>query len=129
MIVRGGSMSRKYSIAPMIKQYRKDYSMTQKALGEELGVSYMTIKRWENGTHFPNLRSTKLLEEYFDVPLLDEYAMYKGDVLQAVGTLYEISELLELPIIEVLFFGTPHYAGRSNPRTARRLIKLEEETV
>ena len=36
-----------------IKAARKQAGMTQKALGEELGISYQTVAQWENDLRNP----------------------------------------------------------------------------
>jgi predicted transcriptional regulator len=36
-------------LAEALLAYRKRYSLTQKALAEELGVSMQTLRRWEHG--------------------------------------------------------------------------------
>lgn len=45
---------------PALKRYRKRHRLTQADLGRKLGVSHVTITRWENGRRSP--RHTQLLE-------------------------------------------------------------------
>ena len=118
-------MTLSQQISDLIKQYRKDYNISQTALAEELGVNQRTIGHWEDGVGVPYPSSLKKLEEYFDVSLQPTYALYKGDALLAVGTIDEIAERLGARVEAIKFIGTPHYEGRTNAGNARRLVKIE----
>ena len=80
-----------------IKAARKQAGMTQKALGEELGISYQTVAQWENdlrhpkqetlikiakalGVHLRDLSDNSWLEEFDQKhPTAgDAYAQYKA---------------------------------------------------
>ena len=119
-------MTLKQQISDLIKQYRKDYNISQTALAEEIGVSQCTIGNWEDGVVKPHLSSVKKIEEYFDVSLRPTYAMYKGDELLAMGTIDEIAEKLGASVKAVKFIGSPCYEGRTNAGKARRLVKIVE---
>ncbi len=119
-------MTLKRRVTDLIKQYRTDFNITQTALAEEIGVDQCTIGRWEEGVVEPYPSSLKKLEEYFDVKLQPEYALYKGDVLLAMGTIDEIAEKLGARVEAVRFIGSPCYEGRTNAGKARRLVKIEE---
>jgi len=43
------------SISQKIKQYRREQYLSQKQLGELLGVSAQAISKWENETSYPDL--------------------------------------------------------------------------
>lgn len=118
-------MTLKQQVSDLIKQYRIDYNITQTALSEDLGVNQRTIGYWEDGVVEPYPSSLKKLEEYFDVKIQPEYALYKGDELLAMGTIDEIAERLGASVKAVKFIGTPHYEGRTDPSRARRLVKIE----
>lgn len=118
-------MTLKQQVSDLIKQYRIDYNITQTALAEELGVNQRTIGYWEDGVVEPYPSSLKKLEEYFDIKLQPEYALYKGDVLLAMGTIDEIAERLGARVEAIKFIATPHYEGRTNAGKARRLVKIE----
>jgi len=47
-----------------VKQVRKKLNLSQTAFAQELGVSYTTINRWENGKFEPNYRAIKRFDEY-----------------------------------------------------------------
>ena len=118
-------MTLKQQISDLIKQYRKDYNITQTALAEEIGVNQRTIGHWEDGAGVPYPSSLKKLEEYFDVSLQPTYALYKGDALLAVGTIDEIAERIGATVEAVKFIGSRHYEGRTDASRARRLVKIE----
>lgn len=61
---------------------RKKKGITQKELGDVLGVSYQTVSKWENGIVLPDIETVANLSEYFEVsadallglvPLSEEY--------------------------------------------------------
>lgn len=44
----------KYEIGKRIKEYRVQSGLTQKQLGEEIGVSNARVSNWENGENRPD---------------------------------------------------------------------------
>ncbi len=53
----------KYNIA--IKQLREKMFVTQEELANILGVSSITVNRWENGRFEPNIKMKKKLNDLF----------------------------------------------------------------
>lgn len=49
-----------------LKKIRNELNLSQTALAKELGVSYATLNRWENGKFEPNYRAIKKFEEFCD---------------------------------------------------------------
>lgn len=47
-----------------IKFARKKYFLSQVAMAKELGVSFTTINRWENGKFEPNYAAQKAFYEF-----------------------------------------------------------------
>ena len=43
------------TLGEKIRWHRKEKNITQKDLGEQLGLSYMTLRRWEIGEREPTL--------------------------------------------------------------------------
>ncbi len=39
-----------------LRQYREENNLSQEALGEKLGVTGMTVHRWESGRRLPHMR-------------------------------------------------------------------------
>lgn len=50
-----------------IRGLREDKDMTQKNLGDKLGVSNNTISSWENGINEPNVANLIAMSKIFDV--------------------------------------------------------------
>lgn len=55
----------------MIKlaELRKENGLTQVALGEQIGLSYSIISRYEKGRLEPNIATLKKMATYFDVTI------------------------------------------------------------
>lgn len=47
-----------------IKKIRRKAFMTQEDFAKEIGVSCITVTRWETGKAKPNLKTMKLIDEY-----------------------------------------------------------------
>lgn len=47
-----------------IKRIRRKAFMTQDEFAKEIGVSCITVTRWENGKAKPNLKAMRLIDEY-----------------------------------------------------------------
>ena len=55
----------------------------------------------------------------------DEYALYKGEEIIALGTVVEIAKQLNTKEGTVRYYGTKRYRKRTSDK-ARRLIKIQE---
>lgn len=67
------------NISKQLKNYRKEFNISQESLAEVIHVSRQTISNWENDKSYPDLQSLILLSDYFKVTL-DE--LVKGDVVK-----------------------------------------------
>lgn len=52
--------------AVMVKQARRQLSISQEDLARELGVSYATVNRWENGQAKPSKLARAQLDAFFE---------------------------------------------------------------
>jgi len=97
-----------------IKSARKQAGMTQKALGEELGISYQTVAQWENdlrnpkqetllkiakalGVHLRDLVDSSWLEEFDqqteeEIWEEDEYDLIHDAILGVLRSTYKSAE-------------------------------------
>jgi len=50
-----------------IKTLRLEYGLSQKKLGEKLGVCNQTVSFWENGQREPDIDSLIALAKFFEV--------------------------------------------------------------
>lgn len=56
---------------------------------------------------------------------MKQYALYKGEKLLAMGTIYQIAEQLGLKYHSVYFYTTPCYKKRiKNSKNRRELIEI-----
>lgn len=59
------------SYAERIKKLREKLIVSQKELGDILGVSYVTVNRWETGKFDPTIKMKRKLQQMFiknDIP-------------------------------------------------------------
>ncbi len=104
-----------YKIGRFIAENRKKKNMTQKVLGEKVGVTNKTVSRWETGRYMPDLDTIPILcdelgitvnellcgehlhdnyKEQADENIMDVFAVNKGinkrkllcDILTGAGT-------------------------------------------
>lgn len=52
------------SFAEKVKNVRKILKISQEELARELGVSFATINRWENGNYNPSKLAVKTFENF-----------------------------------------------------------------
>lgn len=53
------------NIGEKIRTYRRNCKLTQKELGEKIGVSDKTISSWENSRTMPDLKYAVTFTSYF----------------------------------------------------------------
>jgi len=59
--------------AMLIKAYREKCFLTQDELAKKLGVSYVSVNRWENGKFDPTMKIKRKLHKLFvDAKLVEE---------------------------------------------------------
>jgi len=57
----------KLNLGDNIRTYRRAMDMTQEQLAEQLGVSFQSVSRWENGTTYPDMELLPSLARIFSV--------------------------------------------------------------
>ena len=65
------------NLSKRLKLLRESKSLTQKQLAKILGVTEVSIQRFEYGTSRPNLDKIAFLADYFDVSL--DYLVGRSD--------------------------------------------------
>ena len=50
----------------LLKAYREKMFMSQEELAQKLGISYVTVNRWENGKFEPTIKMKKKLFRMFE---------------------------------------------------------------
>ena len=51
-----------------LRNYRADLNLTQQAMAERLGVTRVTLSKWERGRARPSLEKAVLLEQQTGIP-------------------------------------------------------------
>lgn len=49
----------------LLKEYREKMFLSQEDLAQKLGISYVTVNRWENGKFEPTIKMKKKLYNLF----------------------------------------------------------------
>ena len=49
----------------LLKEYREKMFLSQEDLAQKLGISYVTVNRWENGKFEPTIKMKKKLYNMF----------------------------------------------------------------
>ena len=49
----------------LLKAYREKMFLSQEDLAQKLGISYVTVNRWENGKFEPTIKMKKKLNKMF----------------------------------------------------------------
>ncbi len=57
-----------YDISEKLKNLRVNKGLTQKQLGEFIGLSKGTVSNYERGAKLPTIETLKILATYFNVP-------------------------------------------------------------
>lgn len=50
--------------AQKIKEIRETLLLSQEELAKELGITFATVNRWENGHHEPTIKMKKVIRDY-----------------------------------------------------------------
>ena len=66
--VDGGSALwiKQYDLVILIKEVRVQLDLSQEDFAREIGVSYATVNRWENGRFLPSKMALRQIETYCD---------------------------------------------------------------
>lgn len=83
-----------------IKAARKATGMTQKELGDKLGLSFQSIAQWENDLRNPKYETLERLADALDIPV--EVLLGIGDSIGPVRT-----DRAQQPPNEIIFNATP----------------------
>ena len=58
-------------IANLIKTIREENNLTQKDLGDDLGVSAQAVSKWENGKNIPDIAILKEISDKYNIDIND----------------------------------------------------------
>lgn len=86
-----------------IKSLRLRAGMTQEMLAEELGVSFQTISKWENGVCAPDIMMLPKLSVYFGVTIDELFDLTTDQKLHRIENMLDLeSELPHSTFVETL---------------------------
>jgi transcriptional regulator with XRE-family HTH domain len=87
-------MNRQHPVRPHLRAWRKAMRKTLQAVGEAMGVSHSTVKRWEEGGGMDDASFARLaafygvtVGELSDAPEARDRARLIGEILEAIPTL------------------------------------------
>lgn len=89
-----------------IKALRLRAGITQEMLAEELGVSFQTISKWENGICAPDIMMLPKLSVYFGVTIDELFDLTAEQKLRRISSILQ-SRILQRIFIE--FMLTPSF--------------------
>ena len=61
------------SFGDFLQDYRKKHHLTQQVLAARLNVTMRTVKKWEEGTSVPSVKSMVRIADEMKVPLAEIY--------------------------------------------------------
>lgn len=85
-------------IGTLIKEIRIKNNLTQKELGDLLGVTYQAVSKWENGKNIPDISILKEISKTFNIDL---NMILDGDTKPKKKKYY----LVFIPIIIIIIIG------------------------
>lgn len=104
-----------------LQQLRKEKSMTQEQLAEELFVSRTAISKWESGKGYPNIDSLKSISKLFSISIdnllsgeelislaVDEN---RTNIKKSFSLIYGVLDLMALAFLFLPLFGQPDGEG------------------
>lgn len=126
-----------------IKAARKAAGMTQKELGDKLGLSFQSIAQWENDLRNPKYDTLKRIADALDIQvydLMDDYSSITRDFHNDLLTLEELAaemNVSEEKILAVLNseINDPEFRDKMNRAAfklsmrAESLSKLKEKVI
>lgn len=71
-------------VKDLIKLYRNEKKISQEELAEKLGVSRVTITRYENGTRVPSIDMLRKIAKALDVPPIRIFGQFKDGVIDEI---------------------------------------------
>ena len=57
----------KLKIGENIRRFRRDADLTQQQFAEQMGVTYQSVSRWENGETYPDTELLPAIADYFHI--------------------------------------------------------------
>lgn len=71
---------KQYDFVILIKEVRVQLDLSQEDFAREIGVSYATVNRWENGRFLPSKMALRCVETYCD-RMMERGKLLLSDIL------------------------------------------------
>ena len=98
------------NIAEFILHVRKEQGLTQKELGDRLGVTAQAVSKWERGENFPDTELLLTIARTFDMSVDDLLRGKSNSVRQSKSALKETRFLIAAVLI-LFSIGYGYYTG------------------
>lgn len=73
------------SLSTLVKEIRQQLALSQEDLARQLGVSYATVNRWENGQSLPSKLAKAQLSAFCEKMIERGKLTLSGDLLDSAG--------------------------------------------
>ena len=101
------------TVGAFIRQERKKQSLTQKDLGEAVGVSDKAVSKWERGLSFPDITLLSALADVLDVSIVE---LIQGERFQ--------EDKVDVNNIKEVVNMTVSYSDKSYQEKSRKIITI-----
>src|SRR5690554_2729963 len=101
------------TVGAFIRQERKKQSLTQKDLGEAVGVSDKAVSKWERGLSFPDITLLSALADVLDVSIVE---LIQGERFQ--------EDKVDVNSIKEVVNMTVSYSDKSYQEKSRKIITI-----
>ena len=88
-------------IANLIKTIREENNLTQKDLGDSLGVSAQAVSKWENGKNIPDIAILKEISDKYNIDIND---LLDGENIKTKKSIVPIIVIGALLVISIIAF-------------------------
>jgi transcriptional regulator with XRE-family HTH domain len=100
------------NISEFIINIRKNHGLTQKELGDELGVTSQAVSKWERGENFPDTELLVIISEKYDVSIDDLLRGKQNSITKSRSVLKETRFLIS-GVLLIFSGGYLYYQGIS----------------
>jgi transcriptional regulator with XRE-family HTH domain len=98
------------NISECIINIRKNYGLTQKELGDELGVTSQAVSKWERGENFPDTDMLVIISEKYDISI-DDLLRGKQNSVTTSKSLLKETRFLIAAVLLMFSGGYFYYQG------------------
>lgn len=108
-----------------IKELRAANDLTQEKLGDNLGVSFQTISKWERGDSYPDINMLPIIADYFNITIDDLFGFDKAKNEKKICEYLDLYDKLRLKDRKAVFTEFKR-AVKEFPNDYRILVRYME---